>query len=72
MRIEESIVCWNFRGVRSGQFLREMKKIMRDFRPMLIVLLEPKISGEAANEICRRIGKNHWNRSKAEGFSGRV
>lgn len=45
---------------------------MRGFRPILIVLLEPKISGEVANVICKKIGKNRWGRSKADGFSGGV
>lgn len=55
---KESIVCWNCHGSRSGQFLREMKEIIGDCRPMLIVLLETKINGEVVDEVCKKIGKS--------------
>lgn len=45
---------------------------MRDYWPMLVVLLEPKISGHVADEICKKIGNNCWDLSEAEGFSGGV
>lgn len=45
---------------------------MRIHRPLMVILVEPKISGALADNICRRLGKNHWIRSEARGFSGGV
>lgn len=42
----------------------------KEYRPSIIVLLEPRISSETADAICNRLGNNRWVRSKAFGFSG--
>lgn len=57
---EEKVVCWNCQGARSGQFMRELKELVREYKPVITILLEPKISGKVADETCRRIGKSHW------------
>lgn len=72
MLIETQILCWNCRGAQSDTFLRELKEIMRSYRPEILILLEPKINEEAANVACKKMGKTHWISSKAEGFSGGV
>lgn len=72
MRQQESVFCWNRRRARSGEFLREMKEFQMLYRPMIIILLEPKISRSVADGICKKIGKNQWVRADADGFSGEV
>lgn len=37
----------------------ELKEWMRSYKPVMIVLLEPKISGAEASEVCKKIGKTH-------------
>lgn len=68
--VEESIISWNCRGAGSTLFIREMSDIRRRFNPKIIALMEPKISGDRAAEVCRSLGKSHWVRSEAQGFSG--
>lgn len=57
---------------KSEDFLRELKELRQCYRPVLIVLIEPKISGAETNTICKKMGKLHWARSEAEGFSGGI
>lgn len=66
------ILCWNCRGASSGEFLREMKDFRKRFNPAVIILMEPKISDTTADAVCRKLGKNQWIRSEAEGFCGGV
>lgn len=68
----ESILCWNCRGAKSDGFVRELKELNRLHQPTNITIVEPKISGVEANTICRKLGKSHWLRSEASGFSGGV
>lgn len=55
------------------EFACELKEILRVHRPALVILLEPRINGDSANAVCRRmLGKTRWVRSEATGFSGGV
>ena len=38
----------------------------------MLRLLEPKVSGDFATEICKKIGFQNWIRVEAVGFSGRI
>lgn len=70
--LEKSILYWNYRGVRSRDFLIEMEELRTNYRPKLIILLEPRLSGEGANEVCKKIERSHWIRSESWGFSGEI
>lgn len=70
--IAQNIIAWNCRGAKSSEFLREMKELIRVHRPLIIVLVEPKISGVEADTVCKRLGKTRWSWLKASGFSGGV
>lgn len=50
----------------------EIKEFMRLYRSHVVILLEPKISGEMAHATCKKLDKRHWIRSKADVFSGGV
>lgn len=67
--IEGGILCWTCCGAKSSEFLRELKEFQRVYKPVIIILIKPKISGVEADTVCKRIDKRHWFRSEAEGFS---
>lgn len=52
--------------------MREIKEFVRQQNPIIILLMESRISGRVADEICRKIGRAKWIRSDAAGFSGGV
>lgn len=49
-----------------------MKELMRECRPKIVILLELRISVEAVDRVCMRLGKKMWARYEAIGFSGGV
>lgn len=65
-------MCWNYRGAGSKEFELEMKNLLREHKPIVLILLEPWVSGEKADRICRKLRKNRWVCSEASGFSGGV
>lgn len=69
---EKRILCWNFRGASRDQFLREMREVTRFYSPLMVILLDSKVSGEVADGLCNNLGMSLWSRSEAEGFSGGV
>lgn len=52
--------------------MREMQEFGRVYKPAVIVLVEPRIFGTMADEVCRKLGMDRWVRSEAEGFSGGI
>lgn len=49
-----------------------MKELLRAYRPVIVILLESKVSGDMADGFCRKLGMNRWVRLKAEGFSSGI
>lgn len=62
-------MSWNCRGAASREFLVEVKEIMREFYPQILIIVEPRISGATANKVCKSLGKKRWIRAGAKGFS---
>ncbi|KAJ8431618.1 hypothetical protein Cgig2_001095 [Carnegiea gigantea] len=62
-----SILVWNVQGTASGQFLCPLKELIRRYSPNNLVLLETKISGHSAYEVCMRI-HNEKFKVDANGF----
>lgn len=54
---EENVMSWNCRGAGSSEFLHEMKKILKEYRPSVIVLLEPRIRSERADKFATAWGR---------------
>lgn len=69
LMIGGNLLCWNCRGARSGDFLKEMKELQKFYKPLILMLMESKISGNEADEVCLRLRKTHWSRSESTGFS---
>lgn len=72
MKPEEKVLCWNCSGAKNQEFLREMREMMRHHKPSLLILLEPKISGTMATEVCKKLKNTQWIHSEVEGFSGSI
>lgn len=49
-----------------------MKALIRKYNPIILILLETKISGELATAVCRQLMRSHWIRSEASGFKGGI
>lgn len=49
-----------------------MRELIREFKPRMIILIEPRISGDLADRVCESLGKTKWIRSEARGFSGGI
>lgn len=67
-----NILIWNCQGATSHMFCRTLKQHFRDFKPCIACLLESRVSGSHANEICFSIDYGEWVRVEAFGFSGRI
>ncbi|KAI9122178.1 hypothetical protein K1719_006867 [Acacia pycnantha] len=65
-------LVWNCRGAAS----RGVASVIRDSRQRykldMVVLLEPRISGNNASKVIKRWGFKHSIRKEAEGFSGGI
>lgn len=72
MRREARILCWNCRGAGGRRFACEIKELLREYKPKILILLEPRISGETADKVCQKFGKKSWARSESVGFSGGI
>lgn len=44
-------------GAKSRGFLCEMLEFMKEHHPQVIILLEPRISGDTADTVYRRLGE---------------
>lgn len=49
-----------------------MKELFRVYKPMMVILLETKTSGQAADAICSKLGLSCWGRSEAQGYRGGI
>ncbi|XP_031120956.1 uncharacterized protein LOC116024196 [Ipomoea triloba] len=65
-------ITWNCQGAASREVLRALKEIKKTYKPDLLGLLETKVSGSKADEICNRLGFDEWLRVEALGFSGGI
>lgn len=72
MQLEGRIISWNCRGARSSEFQRNAKEILRRYRPVTLIILEPRIRGTDVDEAYSKLGKTDWAMSEAAGFSGGV
>ncbi|XP_031402735.1 uncharacterized protein LOC116212324 [Punica granatum] len=66
------VLCWNCRGAGSSRFVRVMKEMIRDHRPNIVVIVEPRISGAKADAVCRKFSDYSVERVEAQGFSGGI
>lgn len=66
---KSSLLCWNCRGAGGREFMCEASELVRVHRPLIFVILEPRVSDRMADESCKNLGLKRWVRSDAPGFS---
>ncbi|KAG8634680.1 hypothetical protein MANES_17G070550v8 [Manihot esculenta] len=66
------IITWNCHGAASSTFRNAFQEYKRLYHPNIFCLVEPHISGEAADEVCGLLGYENWIRVEAVGFSGGI
>lgn len=67
-----SIMTWNCQGVASRQFLRVLKSLLQEYKPSVLALLEPRVSGRTADSIIKQTGYPNSHRIEATGFAGGI
>lgn len=49
----KDILLWNVQGTASKKFLRVFATILNNYKPGMVVVLEPKISGHKVDEFTK-------------------
>ncbi|XP_038688766.1 uncharacterized protein LOC119987931 [Tripterygium wilfordii] len=65
-------IIWNCQGAASKEFNRTLKDMLKFYKPGILGLLEPKVSGAQADSLCNQWGFENWVRVEAFGFSGGI
>ena len=66
------IIVWNCQGTALKEFNRILQFLLSIHNPSILGLVETKVSGSNANDICNRIGFDHCVKVEALGFSGGI
>lgn len=69
---QTKIVCWNCRGALSKGFPRLVKDLISYYHIDIMILLEPRCSGDKAEKVIGKIGFNSSWRVEAVGYSGGI
>ena len=67
-----SFLFWNCQGAASQSFRRIFRMFTQSYKPQLVALCEPRISGVKTNDFIRHSGYDHSHRVEAAGFSGGI
>ncbi|KAK8540902.1 hypothetical protein V6N13_038644 [Hibiscus sabdariffa] len=62
--------CWNAQGCGHPKFIKAVKQYIRDYKPSLVGIVEPRISGARADSVIAALGFCYSHRIEAAGFSG--
>lgn len=63
---------WNVQEAASTTFRRSFKTIVKNYNLSLVVLMEPRISGNKADDFIKKSGFENSHRVEAIGFSGGI
>ena len=66
------LFTWNVCGAGSRAFLNSMFEYLRLYKPAILALFETHISGDRADEVCRKLGFSGRFRVEAHGFAGGI
>lgn len=66
------ILTWNCRGAASPIFRSSCRSLVELYKPLILVILEPHISGEKADKVVKQLGFSFNLREEANGFSGGI
>lgn len=67
-----SIMFWNCQGALSHDFQRTFKALVHNYKPMMVALLKPKISGKKADKFILRSRFDRSYQIEAVGFSSGI
>ena len=59
---------WNCPRAVSKEFDRTLKDSIRFYKPAIVALLEPRVSGYQVDGICTKISFENWIRVEVVGF----
>lgn len=68
MKAKLSVFVWNFQGCASRKFSHIFREYNEEHKSDIISLLEPKVSGNKADEIIAKFELQHSHRVKAKGY----
>ena len=57
-----NLLVWNCQGAASREFVRVLKDLLKQHKPDILGLLEPKVSGSQADDVCQKLGFKEWIR----------
>lgn len=66
------LMTWNCQGAGSKEFLRAAHLLINTHKLDILVLLETKVSGARANEVCKNLRFDSWFRIESIGYSGGI
>ncbi|KAA3478521.1 reverse transcriptase [Gossypium australe] len=69
MNLNLSIFSWNCQGCASNKFLRVFREYNLEYKPDIVCLLEPRVSGHKASSIIDKLGFDRSHRIESAGFS---
>ncbi|KAL8171428.1 hypothetical protein V2J09_023232 [Rumex salicifolius] len=64
------ITTWNVQGAGNRKFKITLKELIRIHKPVILVLVETRLSGRQADKVCATIGFDGIVRVEAVGFCG--
>lgn len=66
------LVSWNCRGACGRPFPLRVRELIQRHAVEILILVEPRVSGQKASKIIKRLGFTNWIRVEASGFSGGI
>lgn len=67
-----STIFWNCRGAGNRRFRKSLSYMINRHKVDILVLMETKVSGNTADEVCKRIKFTDHYRVEAVGFEGGI
>ncbi|CAN1760797.1 hypothetical protein LINPERHAP1_LOCUS7673 [Linum perenne] len=68
----DCIFSWNCRGAGSDSFLNSFRHYLQVFKPPIVAILEPRISGEQGRDVRNKLNFQHSFIVEAQGFRGGI
>lgn len=67
------ILCWNCRGISTGDTSSRVFCLIRTLKPLIVCLVETRANSDRVDRFCNKVPKHwEWTAILAEGFSGGI
>ncbi|CAN1136492.1 hypothetical protein LINPERHAP2_LOCUS9487 [Linum perenne] len=70
--VSETVFSWNCRGAGHKKYLATFRSYLGQFKPSIVFILEPRISGNKADVVSRKLGYTDCVRVDSVGFAGGI